>query len=41
MSVLGFLKRAFDTNEKEVRRLRGIAEQVSALEPEVRGLSKP
>ena len=39
MSVLGFLKRAFDTNEKEVRRLRGIAEQVSALEPEVRGLS--
>jgi preprotein translocase subunit SecA len=39
MSVLGFLKRAFDTNERELRRLRGIAEQVSALEPEVRGLS--
>ncbi|HXL03408.1 MAG TPA: preprotein translocase subunit SecA [Bacillota bacterium] len=37
--MLGFLKRTFDTNERELRRLRAIAEQVSALEPEVSGLS--
>ena len=37
--MLGFLKRAFDTNERELRRLRATAEQVSALESEVSGLS--
>ncbi|NLJ61063.1 MAG: preprotein translocase subunit SecA, partial [Firmicutes bacterium] len=37
--MLGFLKRAFDTNERELRRLRAIAEQVSTLESEVSGLS--
>ena len=37
--MLGFLRRAFDTNERELRRLRAIAHSVSALEPEVSGLS--
>jgi preprotein translocase subunit SecA len=37
--VLGFLKKAFDANERELKRLRRTAEQVSALEPEVKKLS--
>ena len=39
--VLGFLKKVFDTNERELRRLRAIADSVSALEPEVSRLSNP
>ena len=37
--MLRFLRRAFDTNERELRRLRATAEQVSALEPQISGLS--
>ena len=37
--MLGFLKKAFDANERELKRLRRTAEQVSALEPEVKKLS--
>ena len=37
--MLGFLKKAFDFNERELRRLRDMAAAVTALEPEISKLS--
>ncbi|MDI6637426.1 MAG: preprotein translocase subunit SecA [Bacillota bacterium] len=37
--MLGFLRKAFDFNERELRRLRDMAAAVTALEPEVSKLS--
>lgn len=37
--MLGFLKKAFDFNEREIRRLRDMAASVAALEPETSRLS--
>ncbi len=37
--MLGLLKRVLNQNERELRRLRGVVEQVNALEPEVASLS--
>ncbi len=36
--VLGLLKRVLNQNERELRRLRGIVEQINALEPSVAAL---
>ncbi len=39
MSILSPLKRIFDTNEREVARLRRRVEQINALEPEIKALN--